>query len=360
MPIDDVTDLDWYLDNIVVPSGIERRPVGSVLAWQGSWNALAHQLREASDDSPVGPAVRRALGRGFVLTRAQARECGMSDATLRRLVRRSEWTSCGYGSVAVVPASRPASDDYDAARRLHALQAAAAAGKRDGHVGATASAATLHGLPVFAVPTKPELFGGRGATFGRLNAAHVRRADLGADELDAWFGIDVTSTARTIVDLARLDPRSGLIAADAALHERIVQPSELAAQLTRASGAHGIRRAREVLGLASPLIESPLESLTNLALHDGGFPQPGLQIELRGADGKTYRVDFLWPHLGLVLEADGRRKYRSDQLWNEKRREIALTRAGYRVVRVTWADVVDDWPATSAWLRELITPQQSS
>lgn len=53
-----------------------------------------------------------------------------------------------------------------------------------------------------------------------------------------------------------------------------------------------------------------------------------------------------------MLEADGRAKYTDDELWREKRRELALTRAGYRVVRVTWSDVVDDWPATCVWLAE--------
>ncbi|MFN2561152.1 MAG: hypothetical protein ABR571_07655 [Jatrophihabitans sp.] len=40
--------------------------------------------------------------------------------------------------------------------------------------------------------------------------------------------------------------------------------------------------------------------------------------------------------------------------------EIALARAGYRVVRVVWDDVVQNWPATSVWRRDLMALGQSN
>jgi very-short-patch-repair endonuclease len=114
-----------------------------------------------------------------------------------------------------------------------------------------------------------------------------------------------------------------------------------------------------VLGLADRLIESPLESLTHLALHDSGLPMPSPQQWLTGADGKRYRVDFLWPEFRLIVEADGRGKNSEGERWREKKRDIALERAGYRVVRVTWEDVVHNWPAVARWLRELMSVDQS-
>ena len=109
-----------------------------------------------------------------------------------------------------------------------------------------------------------------------------------------------------------------------------------------------------MLELANALIESPLESLTHLALHDSGFPPPNPQTWLTGFDGKRYRVDFYWPQYRLVLEADGRGKYHHEQLWDEKKRELALTRAGYAIVRVRWADLGHGWPRVAQWLRELM------
>ena len=108
-----------------------------------------------------------------------------------------------------------------------------------------------------------------------------------------------------------------------------------------------VRRARRVLALASPLAESPLETLTRLRLHDSGLPMPELQVEV-DAFGTVYRVDMMWPAQRVVLEADGRLKYTGDELWREKVRQERLARLGYTVLRVMWSDVRDEWPATAA------------
>jgi hypothetical protein len=243
---------------------------------------------------------------------------------------------------------------YAAARRRHALSAVAAARRRAGHVVGGASAAILHGLSVLATRELPEFVAPKPATTGRCATARVRSTHLEPIDRDDWFGVPETTVARTVVDVARADPRGGLMAADAALSEGLLCMADLAPVMRRSMGLPGIRRAREVLSLASARIKSPLESITRLALHDAGFPPPELQFEIRGADGKRYWVDFAWPEIRLVLEADGRGKYTDDALWREKKRELALIRAGYRIARVSWSDVLTNWPATCAWLRELM------
>ncbi len=64
--------------------------------------------------------------------------------------------------------------------------------------------------------------------------------------------------------------------------------------LAAARGWPGVRRARSVLALASPLAESPLESLVRLRLHDAGFPtaraaglHPGHAVPRRSAAGRA-------------------------------------------------------------------------
>jgi hypothetical protein len=95
-----------------------------------------------------------------------------------------------------------------------------------------------------------------------------------------------------------------------------------------------------VAALASPLAESPLESLTRLCVLDAGLPPPQLQARIVDpADGWSCRVDMLWRQQRVVLEADGRVKYTDAELWHEKRRQHRLERLGYRVVRAIWADV---------------------
>jgi very-short-patch-repair endonuclease len=53
------------------------------------------------------------------------------------------------------------------------------------------------------------------------------------------------------------------------------------------------------------------------------------------------------------VEADGALKYRGDAnaLWKEKRRQEALERAGWVVVRVTWNDVLREPRQTAERVR---------
>jgi hypothetical protein len=177
----------------------------------------------------------------------------------------------------------------------------------------------------------------------------VRGAGLDEGDVVAWFGLAVTAVARTIMDLARLDRRAGLVAADAALRERLVSKSELAVAAEQCAGWPGARAARDVAALASPLAESPLESLTRLCVLDAGLPAPQLQVRIVDpADGWSCRVDLLWPEQRVVLEVDGRLKYTDAELWREKRRQHRLERLDHRVVRAIWAEV---WggPGDTSW-----------
>jgi very-short-patch-repair endonuclease len=176
--------------------------------------------------------------------------------------------------------------------------------------------------------------------------SHVHGARISPLEIGTWFGVRVTVVARTLADLARHSRRDAIIAADAALRERLATRDQIDSALARAAGWPGVRQARDVLALADPRAESPLESLTRLALHDDGFPQPELQVWIG-----RYRVDMLFRRHNLVLESDGLAKYTPEELRREKRRELDLHRLGYRVERVIWADVVHRWRQTSTWLR---------
>ena len=135
--------------------------------------------------------------------------------------------------------------------------------------------------------------------------------------------------------------------ADAALADGLVSMSDLDAALAGAVRWPGVRTARRVVELASPLAESPLESLSRLLVVDAGLPLPELQVVVHTRGGR-YRVDGLWRDRRVVLEVDGMMKYATpDELRAEKIRQENLERAGYRVVRVTWDDVVNRPAATA-------------
>jgi very-short-patch-repair endonuclease len=324
-------DPDWYLDHVLVHAEPGRGgsfPLGPAIRWRAWW-----EQRPSSG----GPLIELARRQGFVVTTAQTREQGWGGHDLRREVRRGRWSVPARGAASPVVVESDSALDQ---RRRHALTASAAILLRRGHVVSGRSAAILHGLPTIAVPTIPELTGCVG-WLGRRDRAHLRGATLSENDVTRWFGADVTTVPRTIVDLARHDRQDGLMAADAALREGLTDAAAIQRALCVAAGWPGVRRARSVLALASRLAESPLESIVRLALHDSGFPPPELQLEIRG-----YRVDFVWPEQRLIVEADGLMKYSEAEWRREKRRESRLRALGYRIERVLWEDVMQFWSAT--------------
>jgi very-short-patch-repair endonuclease len=333
---DPAPDLDWYLDHVLVyadpTAPVPRGPAGH---WYDWWRRAALDLRG-------GPG-ELAARQGFVLTPAQAAAAGLPRHRLRTLVRRGEWTRPAYGVVS--PIGTPGASRQRAIRRGHVLAASAAALLRPTHVVTGRSAAITYGLPTLSVPERPELTQRPAATLGRREHAHVYGATLRTDEVTDWFGAPVTTVARTLVDLARHDPRDGIMAVDAALRAKSTTWTQLHAALDVAYGWPFVRRARRVVALANKRAESPLESLVRLKLHDDGFPAPEVQVEIDG-----YRVDLLFRAQRVIVEADGRLKYTDAQLWREKRRELRLRRLGFVVVRVTWADVLHNWPEVRAHL----------
>lgn len=291
------------------------------------------------------PGLEVACRQGFVLRTDQLADAGVSRAQVRTLVRRGTWWVPERGTVALVDPSD--ANLWTVRRRRHALACAAAALRNPGFAVASTSCAILHGLATLDVPPRPQLIA------PLVRHAHRRgKATVPASDLTNWFGVPVLAPARTVVDIARHDRRGGLVVADSALYERVVSRGDLERTLAAQRGWCGVRTAREVAGLADGLAESPLESITRLALHDDRFPPPELQVEF-DIPGRRfpYRVDLYWPEFGVILECDGRIKYSEDAAWKDKRRDTALHRAsGATVERVVWADVDADWPATSAYL----------
>jgi very-short-patch-repair endonuclease len=183
----------------------------------------------------------------------------------------------------------------------------------------------------------------------------VRGGPIAAAQVTTWFGTPVVAPARAVVDAARFDRRDGVMTADAALRDGLCTAAQLDAAIASVRTFPGVRRAAEVVPLASALAESPLESLVRLALVDDAFPSFELQVEI-STRGTTYRVDALFRRQGLVLEMDGLGKYTVEELRREKMREARLRAAGYRVERVTWEDVMRFWPQTRARLWAALAP----
>ncbi|MGX7678197.1 hypothetical protein ACSMXN_04785 [Jatrophihabitans sp. DSM 45814] len=148
----------------------------------------------------------------------------------------------------------------------------------------------------------------------------------------------MTTVARTCIDLTRESGlAAGVVTTDDALHRGLTTVEELSDLYHSLRGRAGLSSGSALLDEVSPLSESPLESLSRLAMRRLSV-RPEQQITLLAPDGRFLaRADFFWRAFGVVGEADGRSKYTDDELWNEKVREARLCDAGLLVVRWDWS-----------------------
>jgi len=87
-------------------------------------------------------------------------------------------------------------------------------------------------------------------------------------------------------------------------------------------------RLRRLLGLDA-LTDSGLERKFLGIVRAAGLPQPKTQVWVNG-----YRVDFYWPDLGLVVEADGWRYHRTaGEQATDHRRDQAHAKGGLTALR---------------------------
>ncbi|WP_052111617.1 endonuclease domain-containing protein [Knoellia subterranea] len=134
---------------------------------------------------------------------------------------------------------------------------------------------------------------------------------------------------------------SGVVAMDAALKRGMTTATALTSALESSHTRYGAGQARAAIAAIDPLCESPGETRTRLILMAAGLDVRS-QVSLKDARGFIGRVDFLVGDR-VVVEFDGAVKYEGLEgkraLMEEKQREERLRDAGFRVVRLTWADL---------------------
>jgi hypothetical protein len=186
----------------------------------------------------------------------------------------------------------------------------------------------------------------------------IRRhfAVLPADESDVVDGIPTTSASRAVLDLAA---EQGEAAAERALRELeylgIYGDVSLPALLERHPNHRGSQACREALEHLRDdpggRIRSDLEELFIAFLDASQIPRPRLNFWL-SVDDDRFQVDCLWPEARLVAELDGFRSHGTKRAFrNDRKRDRRLGAAGYRVIRITEAQIRDEPAALAADLQ---------
>lgn len=282
-----------------------------------------------------------------VFSTGEALDVGLDSYELTRLVRRGICERLRRGWY--VDAARYRAAD-DIGRHLLRARAVTAA-MTTPHVLSHASAAAAHGLPLYEIALDEVHLTHPLSARATRHEAHVWHhcGDLDALEIMTVDGLGVTALARTAFDVARTcDPAGALVVADAAL-ARGATLADYRAVLEHRADWPGSVKASHVLTRADGRSESVGESLSRLAFVHAGFPPDVLQLVVP-TDRGEYRTDFGWVERGVLGEFDGKIKYgrlladgetAADVLVRERERELALERAGWVVVRFTWAEIFD-------------------
>jgi very-short-patch-repair endonuclease len=179
---------------------------------------------------------------------------------------------------------------------------------------------------------------------------------LVGDEVEVMEGIPVTSVARTLVDLAGvLDLRRLEQAVNEAEVRALRSRTSVVELLDRRPNRRGARALRSLVCAPSRgITRNELERRFLSLVEDNRLPPPRRNADL-ALDGRFVNVDFLWAAQRVIGELDGRAVHGTDLAFEgDRRRDRQLVAAGWRVARVTWAQLRDEPQAIAADLRELL------
>lgn len=302
---------------------------------------FVHRLTDVAGDRMHAPSHPPTIGRvnqeliglldqqGGVVTSAQV---------LKFLTRRQLDAQLRYGLLHKVWYGIYGRGEVDTQLRLRGLDLAT-----DTRVAVClGTAAAVHGFDT-EEPTDLHVLNPPGQQLRSTDGLVVHRRE-GAP-LTETAGRLVTTPAWTAIEVGRgLRRPRALATLDAALRTGTCSRSEMERAIRQQAGRRGIVAVRDLLPLASPLAESPMESEARLMMIDGGVAPHVLQYEIVDRNYQTWRVDFAWPDQRLAVEYDGLAWHSGPEaLVYDRRRRAALQEVGWVVLAII-ADDVRRWP----------------
>jgi very-short-patch-repair endonuclease len=277
-----------------------------------------------------------------VVTTAQLHACGLGRSAIARRVGRGHLhrlhrgvylvghrapSSLGREIAAVLACGEGALLSHQAAASVWGIRPATS-----GPVDVTVTARGVQGRP-------------------GVRVHHARRLD--PRDVRRRFGIPLTAPARTVLDLAPELDQGALerMLAEAQLRH-LLATAELESVLDRhprRPGAGALRRLLEGDG-APALTRSEAEERLLALLRAAELPPTAVNARIG-----RHEVDLLFEPERLVVEMDGFAYHRTRSAFERDRlRDAELQAAGYRVVRVTWRQLVERPEALVARLAQAL------
>ena len=278
-----------------------------------------------------------------VVSRAQLRVIGLSDSAIRHRVAVKRLhrihTSIYAVALPLLPRAR-----YMAAVLACGEGAALSHNAAAAHIG-------LRAAPGGPIDVTVVRAGGR----RRPGIALHVTGSLPDPEVMEKEGIRCTTPMRTLVDLAAVvrHPAELKRALERALVLDLFDRCKFDAVVEGSNGRRGLRLLRDLaadLADEAPPVSSELERLTLEIIVGGRFPDP----VINGHIGEL-QVDFHWPDHKLVVETDGAATHgHAIAFHRDRERDLALQARGWRVIRLTWRQVVSEPERVMATLRRYL------
>jgi very-short-patch-repair endonuclease/predicted transcriptional regulator of viral defense system len=273
-----------------------------------------------------------------VVTRAQLRALGLSPEAIKSRVRRGTLRRLHVGVYAPGHAAL-----RDEGRWLAAVLACG-----EGATLSHLSAARLWGFS--SVPADPAVHVTVARTHVGRPGVVVHRARLTGADRTVRRGVPVTTPARALVDLADVVPVAQL--RRIADHGVRLDADAVRRAAARAPNRRGRGALARLLGDdgADLRTRSALERRVRCLLREAELPQPLVNARVLG-----HERDFAWPVQRLVLEVDGHAFHAARGAREaDHDRDADLVLAGWRVLRLTAAQVFGDAAAVTARLAQAL------
>ncbi|WP_448623841.1 endonuclease domain-containing protein [Geodermatophilus sp. URMC 64] len=168
----------------------------------------------------------------------------------------------------------------------------------------------------------------------------LHRTALRPGESTSIDDVRCTIPLRTAWDIAALEPMADAVGMlDGMVRTGHLDPAALARAAEAGRGRWGSARVAKVVPLVDGRSGSPPESWVRVACARAGLPAPVPQFVVLDGGSFLGRVDLAWPDERLVVEYEGAYHFEGVQITRDDERYRRLIEAGWRVIRLSAADL---------------------
>lgn len=179
----------------------------------------------------------------------------------------------------------------------------------------------------------------------------VHRVALSRSAVVKHRGLWVTNPAETVLDcIGWLSAGRALTLADRALNRDWLCLDDIRRRLTDTPGRWGNRQIRGIAAHLERGVDAESERRLHRLLRAAHITGWVAQYPFG-----RFALDVAFPGQRLAIEVDGYAYHSADDRFQRDRtKQNALTRAGWRILRFTWADIVDRPDAVLAQIRQVL------